>query len=229
MSATLVIFDLDGTLVDTAPDLIDALNHTIAADGLAPVTFEDLTHLVGQGARMMIKRAFALRETPLADDAIEPLYDRFITHYMAQMPGQSVPYPGVVPALERLSANGFALAVCTNKASVLTHALLERLDLTRHFGTITCGDTFEWRKPDPRHILGTIDKAGGEVSRAIMIGDSINDILAARHAGVVSIGVPFGYSDVPMAELSPDRLIDTYDDLDATLVDGLLARRIAAA
>ncbi|MGN8151799.1 phosphoglycolate phosphatase [Agrobacterium sp. 22094] len=229
MTSPLVIFDLDGTLVDTAPDLIDSLNHTIAAAGLMPVTFNDLTHLVGQGVRVMVQRAFALRNKELPKEDVEPLHQRFIAHYKEEMPGQSKPYPGVPEALDRLTASGFRLAVCTNKTSDLALPLLEKLGLKDRFETMTCGDTFEWRKPDARHILGTIEKAGGDVTRSVMVGDSVNDILAAKNAKIPSIGVTFGYTDVPMAELGPDVTIDRYDTLDAALVERLLAQRVAAA
>nr|WP_245364656.1 HAD family hydrolase [Agrobacterium tumefaciens] len=225
----LAIFDLDGTLVDTAADLVSSLNHTIAAAGLAPVTYDNLTHLVGQGARVMIKRAFALRETELPEAEIEPLYERFITHYRAEMPGESRPYPGIVGVLDALSAAGITLAVCTNKTEILALPLLEKLDLTRYFAAITCGDTFSFRKPDARHILGTIERAGGDPQRTIMVGDSINDILAAKNAAVPSVGVTFGYTDVPMAELEPDVVIDDFAALTPDLVRRLLTGRNAAA
>lgn len=225
----LAIFDLDGTLVDTAADLVSSLNHTIAAAGLAPVTYDDLTHLVGQGARVMIKRAFALRETELPEAEIDPLYERFITHYRAEMPGESRPYPGIINTLDALSEAGITLAVCTNKTEILALPLLEKLGLTRYFAAITCGDTFAFRKPDARHILGTIEKAGGDSRRSIMVGDSINDILAAKNAGVPSIGVTFGYTDVPMAELEPDVVIDDFAALTPDLVGRLLTGRDAAA
>ncbi|UXS01451.1 HAD family hydrolase [Agrobacterium tumefaciens] len=229
MTSPLAIFDLDGTLVDTATDLVSSLNYTIAAAGLAPVTYNDLTHLVGQGARVMIKRAFALRETPLSEDEVEPLYERFIAHYKHEMPGESRPYPGIVETLESLAAAGITLAVCTNKTEVLALPLLEKLDLTKYFAAITCGDTFEYRKPDPRHILGTIAKAGGDPLRSVMVGDSINDILAARNAEVPSIGVTFGYTDVPMSELDPTVIIDDYKTLTPALFNKLIAGRVAAA
>jgi phosphoglycolate phosphatase len=229
LTSPLVIFDLDGTLVDTAPDLIDSLNYTIAAAGLMPVTFNDLTHLVGQGVRVMVQRAFALRNKELPKEDVEPLHQRFIAHYKEEMPGQSKPYPGVPVALDRLTTSGFRLAVCTNKTSDLALPLLEKLGLKDRFATITCGDTFEWRKPDARHILGTIEKAGGDVTRSVMVGDSVNDILAAKNAKIPSIGVTFGYTDVPMAELGPDVTIDRYETLDAALVERLLAQRVAAA
>lgn len=225
----LAIFDLDGTLVDTAADLVSSLNHTIAAAGLAPVTYDDLTHLVGQGARVMIKRAFALRETELPEAEIDPLYERFITHYRAEMPGESRPYPGIINTLDALSEAGITLAVCTNKTEILALPLLEKLGLTRYFAAITCGDTFAFRKPDARHILGTIEKAGGDPQRAIMVGDSINDILAAKNAAVPSIGVTFGYSDVPMTELEPDVVIDDFAALTPDMVGRLLTGRDAAA
>lgn len=225
----LAIFDLDGTLVDTAADLVSSLNHTIAAAGLAPVTYDDLTHLVGQGARVMIKRAFALRETELPETDIEPLYERFITHYRAEMPGESRPYPGIVNTLDALREAGITLAVCTNKTEILALPLLEKLGLTGYFAAITCGDTFSFRKPDARHILGTIEKAGGDIRSSIMVGDSINDILAAKNAAVPSIGVTFGYSDVPMVELEPDVVIDDFAELTPDLVGRLLTGRDAAA
>nr|WP_272871367.1 HAD family hydrolase [Agrobacterium tumefaciens] len=225
----LAIFDLDGTLVDTAADLIASLNHTIAVAGLAPVTYEDITHLVGQGARVTIKRAFALRETELPEAELEPLYERLITHYRAEMPGESRPYPGIINTLDALSEAGITLAVCTNKTEILALPLLEKLGLTRYFAAITCGDTFSFRKPDARHILGTIEKAGGDSRRSIMVGDSVNDILAARNAAVPSIGVTFGYSDVPMAELEPDVVIDDFTELTPALFEELVAKGAAAA
>lgn len=229
MTSPLVIFDLDGTMVDTAPDLIDSLNHTIDAAGLAPVTFNDLTHLVGQGARVMIKRAFALRNKELPEADIEPLYQRFIAHYIQEMPGESKAYPGLVDALNRFSSAGFTLAVCTNKTEVLALPLLEKLGLSSHFAAITCGDTFEWRKPDGRHILGTIEMAGGDPATSIMIGDSSNDIVAAKNAAVRSVGVTFGYSDVPVAELKPDVVIESFDELTPALYERLVAKGVAAA
>ncbi|MFD1744206.1 phosphoglycolate phosphatase [Rhizobium helianthi] len=225
LSAPLVIFDLDGTMIDTAHDLIDSLNYTIAARDLAPVTFEDLTHLVGQGARVMIRRAFALREQPIDDSEVESLLERFLGHYKEHMPGKSRAYDGLEACLDRLQAAGYAAAVCTNKMEELALPLLEKLSLTSRFSAITGGDTFAVRKPDAAHILGTIERAGALPARSIMIGDSINDIMAARNAGVPSIGVTFGYSDVPVAELKPDHVISHFDELTPELVSGLLAHR----
>lgn len=223
MSSPLVIFDLDGTLVDTAPDLIDSLNHTIAQAGLEPVTYDDVTFLVGQGARVMIRRAFQLRKVELDDAQAETLFEAFVQHYGAHMPGKSQPFDGVVACLERLSAAGMTLAICTNKHEGLAVSLIEKLGLTPYFAAITGGDTFPVRKPDAAHIFGTIEKAGGTRDNAVMVGDSVNDILAAKNAGVPSIAVDFGYSDVPIAGLSPSTVISHFDALTVDLVKELLA------
>lgn len=223
MSSPLVIFDLDGTLIDTAPDLIDSLNHTIAPAGLAPMTLDDLHHLVGQGARVMIKRAFELRKVKLDEADAEVLFNNFVDHYRQNMPGKSRPFPGVVECLERLAAAGMTIAICTNKSEPLAIPLIQELGLTSHFATITGGDTFPVRKPDAAHIFGTIEKAGGTRDNAVMVGDSVNDILAAKNAGVPSIGVDFGYSDVPIADLSPSTVISHFDSLTVDLVKELLA------
>lgn len=223
MSAPLVIFDLDGTLIDTAPDLIDSLNHTIASADLAPVTFDDLTHLVGQGARVMIKRAFELRKVKLEEAETDALFSIFVEHYRQNMPGKSQPFPGAVECLERLAAAGMTLAICTNKSEALALPLIEALGLSNHFAAITGGDTFAVRKPDAAHIFGTIEKAKATRDHAVMVGDSINDILAAKNAGVPSIGVDFGYSDVPITSLSPSTVISHFDALTVELVNDLLA------
>lgn len=218
----LVVFDLDGTLLDTHVDLVESLNYTITALDLEPVTYDDLTHLVGQGARVMIERACKLQGRPLAADEVPDLVERFVAHYNANMPGHTEPYPGLIAALDRLKASGFRLAVCTNKLEGLATSLLEKLGLTHYFDAITGGDTFEHRKPDARHLTGTIERAGGDVSRSVMIGDSINDIAVAKNAGVPAIAVPFGYSDVPVSSLDPDVIITHYDELTVDLVEDLL-------
>ncbi|MBB3134823.1 phosphoglycolate phosphatase [Rhizobium pisi] len=220
--APLVVFDLDGTLLDTHADLVESLNHTIAILGLEPVSYDDLTHLVGQGARVMIERACRLRGHPLEGEALPALVERFVAHYAAGMPGHTQPYPGVVAAMDRLKSKGYRLAVCTNKMEKLALGLLEKLDLTGYFDAVTGGDTFEYRKPDARHLTGTITRAGGDISRTVMIGDSVNDIAVARNAAVPSIAVPFGYSDVPVSALSPDHIITHFNELTPELVETLM-------
>ena len=222
MSSPLVVFDLDGTLVDTAPDLVASLNHTIAAHGLAPVTYEDLTHLVGHGARAMIERAFRLRGNPLDETELPAMMDRFVEHYLAGMPGESRPYPGLTASLDRLLDAGMKLAVCTNKMESLARPLIDGLNLGGYFAAITGGDTFAVRKPDPAHLTGTVERAGGNIRQTVMVGDSLNDLKVAVNAGVPSIGVPFGYSDVPIQTLEPTVLITHYDQLTPDLILSLL-------
>ncbi len=224
MPSPLVIFDLDGTLVDTAPDLMASLNHVLESQALAPVEYKDINFLVGQGALAMIERAYALHDTPLDKGELPALFDRFIAHYLAEMPGKSGPFPGVVEALSRLKEAGFSLAVCTNKFEAAARALLDALELTPWFDAISGGDTFSVKKPHGAHVLGTIGLAGGQFPHAVMIGDSINDIKAAANAGIPSIAVPFGYSDVPVETLNPSHIIDHFDALTPALIEELLAR-----
>lgn len=227
MTAPLVVFDLDGTLIDTAPDLVSSLNHTIGTAGLEPVTYDDLTYLVGHGGQVMIQRAFALRGQDLRQDDLPAMLKIFVDHYAQGMPGESRPYPGLISALDRLETAGFRLAVCTNKLEGLARRLIEGLGLTSRFAAITGGDTFAVRKPEAAHLLETVRLAGGAPARTVMIGDSLNDVLVARNAGVPSIGVPFGYSDVAIASLEPDHVIGSFDELLPDLVESLMARMAA--
>ena len=224
MSASLVVFDLDGTLIDTAHDLVASLNHTIGLEGLEPVTYSDLTYLVGHGGQVMIKRAFALRGREISDGDLQRMLGAFVDHYSDAMPGVSVPYPGLTDAMDRLSGAGYRLAVCTNKLEGLARRLLDGLALTTRFSAITGGDSFAVRKPNAEHLLGTIRLAEADPKRTVMIGDSLNDMLVARNAGVPSIGVPFGYSDVPVADLEPSHIITHFDELTPDLVERLIAR-----
>nr|WP_298098326.1 HAD family hydrolase [uncultured Shinella sp.] len=224
MSASLVVFDLDGTLIDTAHDLVASLNHTIGLEGLAPVGYGDLTYLVGHGGQVMIKRAFSLRGRDITDGELERMLGVFVEHYAEAMPGVSVPYPGLVEAMDRLSGAGYRLAVCTNKMEGLARRLIDGLGLTARFAAITGGDTFAVRKPDAEHLLGTVRLAEADPKRTVMVGDSLNDILVARNVGVPSIGVPFGYSDVPVAELEPSHVVTHFDELTPDLIERLLAR-----
>lgn len=224
MSAPLVVFDLDGTLIDTAHDLVASLNHTIGLEGLEPVGYGDLTHLVGHGGQVMIRRAFALRGREITDTELQRMLAVFVEHYADAMPGVSMPYPGLTDAMDRLAASGYRLAVCTNKMEGLARRLVDGLGLTARFSAITGGDTFAVRKPDAEHLLGTISRAEADPMRTVMIGDSLNDMLVARNAGVPSIGVPFGYSDVPVAELEPNHVIAHFDELTPDLVERLIAR-----
>lgn len=224
MDDVLIIFDLDGTLIDTSHDLLDSLNYCLKTVDLEPVEYEQLAFLIGQGAKAMLTRAFSLRNKPISDDELNDFFDLFVSHYGKNMPGRSQAYDGLSEALERLRSTGMRFAICTNKHEGMAQSLMEKLGMSDQFVTLTGGDTFPFKKPDGRHILETIKLADGDLSRTIMIGDSINDIAAAKNAGVPSIGVPFGFSDVPIEELEPDAIISHYDQLTTQLIIGLLNR-----
>lgn len=223
MTSPTVIFDLDGTLLSTSADLMASLNHVLAHSGLDPVHYDDMTWLVGQGARVMIERAHTLRGHPASADEVAGLMQIFIDHYSAGIPGETVAFPGLMAALDRLEADGMILAVCTNKLESLAVKLLERLGMAGRFAAITGGDTFAVRKPHGDHILKTIEMAGGSPRHAVMIGDSVNDILAAQNANVPAIAVPFGYSDKPVEEFNPTIVIQHFDELDTALIHRLIA------
>jgi phosphoglycolate phosphatase len=208
-----VVFDLDGTLVDTAPDLVATLNIIFAREGLPPVAYDAARNMVGGGARAMIERGLAAEGRKLPDADVDRLVGDFIAHYAAHIADRSRPFPGLEPALDELAAGGCRFAVCTNKLEWLSVRLLDALGLSRRFIAICGADTFGIRKPDPEMLRRTIARVGGHPGRAVMVGDSISDIAAARAAGVPVIAVDFGYSETPVGELGPDRVIGTLLDL----------------
>lgn len=213
-----LVFDLDGTLVDTAPDLVHATNHVLGSLGLAPLAAGQVRPWISFGARRMIIEALAASGQPSANtDTIDGLLEQFLTHYVANIAVASRPYAGAVAALGRYQEQGATLAVCTNKREAMALKLLEALELAPMFAAIAGRDTFPVSKPHPDHLRGTIRLAGGNDARAIMVGDSAVDIATARAAGVPVVGVSFGYTDIPIRELEPDFAIDGYDELDAVL------------
>jgi phosphoglycolate phosphatase len=212
-----IVFDLDGTLVDTAPDLVSTLNFVLADEGLPPVAYEDARRMIGGGARRMIERALIAegRNVPAAE--LDRMFGAFIAHYGAHIADRSRPFPYLEAVLERLAAEDCRLAVCTNKLEWLAVKLLDALKLSRYFAAVCGQDTFGVQKPDPKILRLTIRHAGGDVARAIMIGDSMTDVRTARAANVPAIAVAFGYSEVPVASLQADRLIGSFAELPAAI------------
>ena len=195
MTRTLLL-DLDGTLVDTVPDLASALNRLMESRGLAPFGFKETAGFVGDGVAVLVGRAFAARGlTPDATAVAD-----FAGDYGRHAADESRPYPGVTDLLRALSAEGWRLAVCTNKPESAARALLEALNLMPLLCAVGGGDSFPVRKPDPRHLIATLDAAGGRSGRAVMAGDHANDIVAARGAGVNSVFCTWGYGALAMAE-----------------------------
>jgi phosphoglycolate phosphatase len=213
MSPPTIVFDLDGTLVDTAPDLVAALNVVLAHEGLQPVDYADGRLMVGGGARAMVEQGIKAKGHRLPAVEIDRLARDFIIHYAEHIAVHSQPYDGVEAALDQLAESGCRLAVCTNKLEWLSLRLLDTLKLRPRFRAICGADTFGVSKPNPAILSRTIERAGGDKTRAIMIGDSLTDIATARAASIPVIAVDFGYTDVPVAELKPDRVVSTFSEL----------------
>ncbi len=222
MSQPTIVFDLDGTLVDTAPDLLSSLNHCLGLATLQPVDAVELRQFVGMGGRVMIERAFAAQQRLLADGQMDELLGHFLDHYGANMPGESAPYPGVLEAMDRFASAGYIAAVCTNKYEGMSKTLLDALGLSPRFRAICGQDTFAFRKPDPRHLVETILMAGGNPQRAVMVGDSQTDIATAKAAGIPVVAVDFGYTDRHVSEFEPSHVISHYDELTLDLAERLL-------
>jgi phosphoglycolate phosphatase len=222
-----IVFDLDGTLVDTAPDLISTLNFVFAGEGLPPVAYEDARRMIGGGVRRMIERALIAegRKVPAAD--LDRMFRAFVDHYGAHIADRSCPFPDLEAVLEHLAAEGCRLAVCTNKLESLAVRLLDALKLNQYFSAICGQDTFGVQKPDPQILWLTIRRAGGEPQRAIMVGDSMTDVRTARAASVPVIAVDFGYSEQPVATLHANRLISSFTEL-PTAIAAIEGQRLAA-
>jgi phosphoglycolate phosphatase len=220
-----IVFDLDGTLVDTAPDLTNALNAVLIRRGHEPVSAATIRSAVGMGARVMIEEAL---QHAGADDDIDAMLGEFLVHYEANIAEQSRPYPGAVASLKAFQSAGARLAVCTNKREYLSRRLLGALGLGGYFRTIAGRDTFAVSKPDPRHLTETIALAGGDSARSLMVGDSEVDLATAKSANVPIVLVSFGYALGPLSSSEPEAVIDHFDEL-APVARRLLARHGAPA
>jgi phosphoglycolate phosphatase len=202
-----VVFDLDGTLVDTAPDLINALNYILAREGMPPVPLSSARMMIGAGARKLLERGLELDGRNVALEELDRLTRDFIAYYADHIADASHPFEGLESALDDLAGRGYRFAVCTNKLEWLSKLLLDRLGLSARFSAICGADTFGIAKPDPAILRQTVARAGGAMASTVMVGDAGPDIGVARRAGVPVIGVTFGYTEVPIAELKPDLLI----------------------
>jgi phosphoglycolate phosphatase len=222
----IAVFDLDGTLAETAGDLIGTLNFLLTRDGLPELPVDEARDLIGAGAKALIRRGFGAAGRTLSPEREEALFVEFLDHYGAHLCEKSHLYPGLVEALDRLEADGFRLAVCTNKVEPHAVELLDRLGIGPRFAAICGRNTFPVFKPDPRHITLTIERAGGDPARAVMVGDSRADIDAAKAAGIPVVGVTFGYTDTPVDQLGADRVIAHYSEL-AAAVEALVPRKAA--
>ncbi|WAJ30650.1 HAD-IA family hydrolase [Antarcticirhabdus aurantiaca] len=215
--APTAIFDLDGTLVDTAPDLAASLDHCLAAAGLPLAGLARIRPHAGHGAQAMLRLGYDWAGAPLWGDELAGQTARFLAFYEANIAVSSKLYPGATDALDRLASAGFRLAVCTNKTERLARLLLAGLGLDARFSAICGADTFPARKPDPVHILGTLAQAGGEASRAVMIGDSRTDLDAAGAVAMPSVLMDFGDAALDADDRAKAALIlPSFDALDAS-------------
>ena len=211
-----VVFDLDGTLVDTLPDLAAAFNRLLAEEGHGPLDPAAIAAMLGDGPAKLIERGFAAVGREHGGGETIRLRRRYLEIYEGGLSHLSRPYPGVVETLAALRAAGLRLAICTNKPEAPSHALLAALGLAGHFDAVVGGDTLEVRKPDGRHLTETISRTGA--SMAVMIGDTPNDVAVARNAGVPVVAVSHGYGRIPAAELGADAVIGHFRELEDVLM-----------
>jgi len=204
-----LLFDLDGTLVDSLPDLTRALNAVLAEAGLPPAGLELSRRYVGDGARAMLERGFAAHGRAVPADGL----DRFLTVYESCLTRETRPFPGVVETLARLAEAGWTLAVCTNKTERHSRLVLQALGLRPFFAAVAGGDTWPERKPDGRHLTRTLAALGKPTAGAVMVGDGLNDLLAARDAGIPAVLVAWGYGEP--ASLGARHVIDAMAALPA--------------
>jgi len=217
-----LIFDLDGTLVDTAPDLAAALDHVLTGYGRPPLGLDPVRHMVGDGARLLVERGFAATGGP-PPGGVDAAMERFLAYYRAHIADRSRPFPGVLDQIDDARSAGVRIAICTNKPQGPTDMLLAALKLDRLMDAVVCGDTLPTRKPDPAMVTECLHRLQVPAAGSVMLGDSRNDVLAARGAGVPVVVVTFGYTMVPAAELGGDALLDSFSALPSVL-DGLSAR-----
>ena len=207
-----VLFDLDGTIADTALDLAATLNHLLTTSGRNEIHHDRVRNMVGEGARALIIKGFEYNNEELTDQEVEVLHDEYINYYRSHIADKTVLFPNVFITLETLARQNIPLAICTNKSMELTHLLLKQLKIFDFFTAVTCGDSFAYKKPDPRHLITTCKLMKADPKQAVMVGDSINDIEAAKRANMLSVGVSFGYTLTPINELSPNIIINHFNE-----------------
>ena len=208
-----LIFDLDGTLIDSAPDVCASVNRALAGMGRRELALEETKDMVGWGGRVLMERALAKTGEAGTEDEIDRALEGFLSTYAAHPAEHTIVFPGALQALEGFRDAGVKMAICTNKPTATTPPVLQAMGLDGFFDVISCGDAVPHKKPDGRHVKLVVEQLGATLETTAMIGDSENDISAAIDAGIKSVAVTFGYAHVPLEELGADALIDHFDDL----------------
>lgn len=217
MTRATLLFDLDGTLADTAGDLCETMNAVLTQHGRPRVPETRVRHLVGGGARLLMERGFAETGEPASEALLDQTFNEFIAYYSAHIADHTKLWPGVEPLLARLDDAGIGLAVCTNKVESLSRQLLAQLRIDHYFPVVIGGDTLAVKKPDPEHLFEAVRQLSGDPATTIMVGDSEADIDAAKNARIPSICVSFGYTRVPVPDLGADIIIDHFDEFPGAL------------
>ena len=207
----IILFDLDGTLIDSAPDLVETLNIVLKRHGRTTLTISAVKKLVGNGARALLERGF--KETGAPAENLDALTVEFIETYVPNCAVLSRPFSGVIETLDTFANSGYRMAVCTNKPQAPSETILTELGLMQYFEVVVGGDFFPMRKPDPQHLLGALQLMDAPENPAIMVGDSYNDVASARNAGMPVIVVTYGYTTTPAHELGGDILVDHFSDI----------------
>ena len=213
-----ILFDLDGTLIHSAPDLRDALNRLLISEGRRELDLAAVQMMIGDGVRMLVERGFGATGGTPSEPTLDRLTEDFIADYEPNSTVKTTPFPGAVRTLKALHEAGHSMAICTNKPAAAACTILEKFGFAPYFPVMIGGDTLNGiRKPDPRFLVAALDQLGVAARNAVMVGDNANDLAAARGAGIKVVLATFGYSAIPAAELGADGLFDSFDDLPALL------------
>ena len=226
------IFDLDGTLADTAADLLGAANAVLVPNGFPALEYSRDRQFAGRGGRSMILRALSLLPDPpgvvASEEIVRALYPGLLAAYETRIAEETQLYDGVHACLDTLEAAGWRLGVCTNKPEHLAHLLLRALGVFDRFGAVLGADSLTVRKPDPEHLNETARRIGAQPRLSVMLGDTRNDLETARAAGVPCVLTEFGFSAEPLAELGPDAVVTHFDEV-AEVLEGLCPRPAESA
>lgn len=226
LSGWTLAFDLDGTLIDTAPDLIATANTTLIRHGFSEVSGDLLRPQISFGSRRMLEVALESQGVTPETAKVDAMWDDYIAHYRDHLAVHSQPFPNLIATLERAASKGATIVVCTNKLEAMSRRLFAALDMTDHFAQVAGRDTYPVCKPDPYHLIQAIRDGGGDTERAVMVGDSDTDVSTAQAAGIPVIGVTFGYTAIPVTELKCDAVISDYNQFDGELAK-IIANRTA--